>query len=106
MNEFWAAIIGVVVGGVITTLGHLIIHHWQTAGERQRDEKRKAMLTRMLNNPGPSGWRKMETMAGVIGATREETARLLIELDARASETGNDVWAFTKNMPLPNPTVD
>ena len=48
MNEFWAAIIGVVVGGVITTLGHLIIHHWQTANERQRDEKRKAMLTRMF----------------------------------------------------------
>lgn len=106
MNEFWAAIIGVVVGGVVTTLGHLIIHHWQTANERQRDEKRKAMLTRMLNNPGPSGWRKMETMAGVIGATREETARLLIELDARASETGNDVWAFTKNKPLPSPTLD
>ena len=106
MNEFWAAIIGVVVGGVVTTLGHLSIHRWQTAGERQRDEKRKAMLASMLDNPGPSGWRKMETMAGVIGATREETARLLIELDARASETGKDVWAFTKNKPLPGPTLD
>lgn len=103
VSEFWAGIIGVVVGGVVTTAGHLIIHHWQTADARKRDEKRKTMLTDMLNNPGPTGWRKMETMAGVIGASREETARLLIELDARASETGKDVWAFTKDKPLPDP---
>lgn len=102
-SEFWAGIIGVVVGGVVTTLGHLIVHHWQTAAARKRDEKRKAILTEMLNNPGPEGWRKMETMANVIGASRDETARLLIELDARASETGKDVWAFIKDKPIPKP---
>ena len=36
-SEFWAGIIGVVVGGVVTTLGHLIVHHWQTAAARKRD---------------------------------------------------------------------
>lgn len=102
-SEFWAGIIGVVVGGVVTILGHWIVHHWQTAAARKRDEKRKAILTEMLNNPGPKGWRKMETMANVIGASRDETARLLIELDARASETGKDVWAFIKDKPIPKP---
>jgi len=43
----------------------------------------------------------MKTLSGVIGATRNETARLLIELDARASETGNDVWAYIKDKPIP-----
>ncbi|KPQ06085.1 MAG: hypothetical protein HLUCCA12_12815 [Rhodobacteraceae bacterium HLUCCA12] len=68
---------------------------------RERDLKRKAMLRQMLNNPGAQGWRSMKTMSGVIGANREETARLLIEIGARASETGNHVWALTKNKPLP-----
>ena len=45
----------------------------------------------------------METMANVIGASRDEAARLLIELDARASETGHDVWAFIKDKPIPKP---
>ncbi len=48
-NEFWAGIIGVVVGGVVTTLGHLIVHHWQTTAARKRDEKRKAILTRIIH---------------------------------------------------------
>jgi hypothetical protein len=43
----------------------------------------------------------MKTMSGVIGASREETARLLIEVDARASESGNDSWAYTKIKPIP-----
>ncbi len=101
MSDFWAGIIGVVVGGGVTVISQLVIHHCKTETARKRDEKRKSLLTEMLNNPGPEGWRKMGTMANVIGANREETARLLIELDARASESGTDVWAFVKNKPLP-----
>ncbi len=101
MGEFWAGIIGVVVGGAVTIVGHWLLHRWQTAAARKRDDKRKAMLTEMLESPGPTGWRKMETTANVIGASREETARLLVELDARASESGADVWAFVKDKPLP-----
>ena len=59
----------------------------------------------MLENPSKGGWRKMETLSGVIGASREETARLLIEIDARVSETGRDVWAFIKNKPIPEPEI-
>ncbi len=106
MDEFWAGIVGVIVGGIITTAGHIIVDRWKAADTRKRDKKRKAMLTDMLKNPGPTGWRKMETMAGVIGASREETARLLVELNARASETGEDVWAFIKDKPLPGSAGD
>ena len=106
MTEFWAGILGVVVGGIVTTAGHLITHHLQTKNARKRDKTRKALLTKMLNNPGSNGWRTMDTMANVIGASRDETARLLIDLDARASEGNNDVWAFIKNKPLPKPSED
>ncbi len=105
-GEFWAGIIGVAVGSGLTILGQYLVHRWQTGAERKRDLKRKAMLTNMLNKPGKTGWRKMTTLAAVIGASREETARLLIELDARASETGNDVWAFVKDKPIPEPDKD
>lgn len=106
MNEFSAGIIGALVGGGITLLGQWVKHRWETHDARKRDETRKAMLTQMLNNPGPNGWRKMETLSGVIGASRDETARLLIELGARSSETGQDVWALIKNKPLPAPNAD
>ncbi len=102
MSDFWIAIFGVIVGGCVTTIGHLVIHHFQTAQGREFDQKRKAMLTKMLENPGPQGWREMETLSSVIGATREDTARLLIELNARASETGNDAWALISEKPLPS----
>jgi hypothetical protein len=55
----------------------------------------------MLDNPGPDGWRKMQALSGVIGASRDETALLLIDIGARASETGNDVWAYIAQKPLP-----
>jgi hypothetical protein len=94
-------LLGVVVGG----LGHFLLdrfrHDRETKAQLQLDEKRKAYLKSMLVNPGPEGWRKMKTLSAVIGASRDETARLLIELNARASETGDDVWAFIKDKPLP-----
>jgi hypothetical protein len=103
MDEFWSAIVGVLAGSGVTIFGQWLKHRWETNETRQRDEKRKAMLRQMLNNPGRTGWRRMETMSGVIGATRDETARLLIEIDARSSESGSDVWAFLKKKPLPDP---
>lgn len=105
-SEFWAGIIGVLVGGLLTILGQYLLHRWQTDAARKRDVKRKAMLANMLENPGPTGWRKLETMANVIGANREVTARLLIELNARASESGRDVRAFVRKKPLPDPVDD
>lgn len=101
-TEFWAGTIGAVVGGLITLFGQWLFYLWQSRDARKRDKKRKDLLKNMLDNPGKEGWRKLETMAHVIGASDEETCRLLIELDARASETGSGGWALIKNKPLPS----
>ena len=101
MLKAWIGLLGVVVGSGLTIAGQFFMHRLETAQKRDRDDRRKELLKQMLDNPGPDGWRKMSTMAGVIGAERDETARLLIELGARASETGNDVWAYLKDKPLP-----
>ena len=107
MNNFWLGVVGAMIGSGVTLMGQWVKHRWETDAARKRDEKRKSLLRHMLNNPGPTGWRNMSTMAGVIGASREEAARLLIEIDARASEKaadGNDVWAYIKDKPLPDPS--
>jgi hypothetical protein len=45
----------------------------------------------------------MTTLSGVIGADRDETARLLVKIGARGNEKeeGNDVWGYVANHPLP-----
>lgn len=101
MIEFWVGVIGTVVGAAVTLASQWAKHCWETHQHRQRDKNRKAMLTEMLNSASPTGWRKMETLSRVIGADRDETALLLIDIGARGSETGNDVWAWQKDHPLP-----
>jgi len=101
MQDFLLGIIGVAVG----SFGQFAIDHFRherdNRAQREIDAKRIAHLKAMLANPGPTGWRTMKTLSGVIGASRDETARLLIKIDARASESGNDTWAFIKDKPLP-----
>lgn len=101
MPDFWWGVLGTTIGSAVTLLGQWVKHHWETEKAQKRDENRKALLRQMLSNPGPTGWRKMNTLSNVIGANREETARLLIEIGARASETGTDVWAYITDKPLP-----
>ena len=58
-GEFWAGIFGVVVGGSVTTIGHLIVHHWQTADKRKRDDKRKAILIPTVIDQNPCAHLRM-----------------------------------------------
>ncbi len=102
MSDFWLGVFGASIGSAITLAGQWCKHQWETNEARKRDEGRRVLLRQMLDNPGSNGWRKMATLSGVIGANRDETARLLIDINARASETGNDVWAYLTEKPLPN----
>lgn len=101
MAEFWTGLLGTVVGSAITLFAQWLKYNWETREQRKRTMARKALLKSMLDAAGPHGWRKMETLSAVIGATREDTALLLVEIGARGSETGNDVWGWEKHHPLP-----
>ncbi len=99
--EFWTGIIGVVVGGVLTLIAQYLKHRWDTAVATARDKARKHLLKDMLDHmPTGTTWRKKSTMANVIGCSEDETARLLIEIGARGSETDADLWAYVKKKPL------
>lgn len=89
--------------GAAAAIGGVVLKDVLERRRRDADDApRKALLLQMLTNR-PSGveWRKMETLSRVIGASREQTARLLISIGARGSEAENDVWALISEKPLP-----
>ena len=104
MSDALIGFIGVIVGSAATLISQYFAHWLQTRDAKARDLKRRALLTHLLDNPGTTGWRSMATLSGVIGASREETARLLIDMDARRNEApnGSDVWGWIKDHPLPD----
>ena len=48
----------------------------------------------------PEQWRKLSTLSSVIGSNNETTKRLLIEVEARGSESNNELWGLIKHHPL------
>ncbi len=45
-------------------------------------------------------WRKLETLRHVIGTDAETAKHLLMEIDARASEDGKELWGLLSRHPL------
>ena len=64
------------------------------------DDGRKKVLRQMLEDQRFQ-WREIATLAHVTGADFDTTKRLLLEIDARASENGNDVWGLISRHPFP-----
>jgi hypothetical protein len=101
MNEFWFGVIGVAIGAILQCFLDIFKDYVKGLRQKKIDENRKKLLQEALLNP-PVGkeWRCIYTLMRIIGADRETTTALLIELGARGSESENDVWALIKNKPL------
>lgn len=103
-TQFWIAVVGavgVVAGAVLTVAGTLLLHRLQNTPRRELDKTRSALLRRMLDDARfAQRWRKLDTMARVIGADEAETKRLLIELGARGSENDDGLWGLLEHHPL------
>ena len=101
MCEALIGLAGAGVGATATLAAVYMQHHFQTRKQEKIDSARRAMLISLLNNP-PAGkeWRRLETLARVIGADHTETTRLLIEVGARGSEREENVWALSALKPL------
>jgi len=92
---------GVLIGAAVT-IAATFIQHWLAEGRAEKvAKKRRALLKKMLENPPPGiEWRTIEKLSQVVGASRDETTSLLIEVGARGSEGDKDVWALEKKQPL------
>lgn len=93
-------IAGAIIGSVATVAVQWLSHHLQESAAAKRDKPRKDLLLEMLQTPKYQ-WRKLETLMHVIGSDEETTKRLLLEVDARASEDGQPLWGLIKRNPLP-----
>lgn len=97
--EFFTALIGAAIGAG-TGLGAVYLqHNLANKNDRELAGKRKDILIKMLTIESKP-WRDLEMMSKVIGASAEETKRLLFEIGARGSETENEVWALMSRKPL------
>ena len=50
----------------------------------------------------PDKWRYLSTLSAVIGASDEETKRLLVKANARGSEKADGKWGLISNHPFPD----
>jgi hypothetical protein len=102
--SLWIAVIGligVLLGSVITVIGNLLLHWLRFRPQRKLDTRRKNILNQMLRDiQFESRWRKLSTMSRIIGADKETTKRLLIEIQARGSEKEDGLWGLIEYHPL------
>ena len=90
---------GAVIGSIATLSGNFLIHWLKMRDEKNKEEPARILLIEMLNHKNYT-WRKLDTLMHVIGANEETTKRLLLEVGARASEDGQNLWALKSRAPL------
>lgn len=87
-------------------LGCFRVNWLQQSKEKKLDKTRTRLLKQMLDT---AGWRKLTTLRRVIGADREPTTRLLIEMHARGSEKqredGEEVWGLISKQSVASPLL-
>lgn len=96
-----AAIIGALIGSLSSLLATWLAHWLRTKSEADLDKKRKLTLKTLLSGEKYT-WRNIETLAAAIGADHLKTASLLLDIDARASNTGSGSWALVSRAPYPD----
>ena len=90
---------GAVIGSIATMAGNFLIQWFRERSERAREQPERDLLLEMLSEPDRD-WRQLTTLMHVIGADEKTTKRLLLEIGARASEDGQQLWALKKRKPL------
>lgn len=90
---------GAVVGALATVLASLASEWNRRRMESAREEPMRRVLLAMLRSG--YNWRSLDTLRHVIGADETVAKRLLLEIGARASEDGKDLWGLISRNPLP-----
>ncbi len=89
------------MGGLLIIVGKVVEHFLDGRMISRREKPRKELLKKMLEDERfPKRWRTLDTLMHVIGANEETTKRLLIEVGARASEDGQNLWGLIKHHPF------
>jgi hypothetical protein len=104
MAEGVYALIGAALG-VLGSLGTTYLNARLSQGKPDPvAEARKKLLLVMLED-GRFRWRKLQVLSHVIGADEDTTKKLLLEVGARASEDGQNLWCLVSRHPFQGPTT-
>jgi hypothetical protein len=102
MDEGLYVLIGTALG-VIGSLGTTYLNaRLSRAKPDPVAEARKKLLLAMLEDERFE-WRKLVILSHVIGASEETTKNLLLEIGARASEDGQNLWCLISRHPFKGP---
>jgi hypothetical protein len=94
-------LVGVLAGSSLSIAAQVVNHCLRRRPQAKIDAARKDLLKRMLEHPDYK-WRSFPRLMHVIGADDETTKRLLLELGARASEDGQNLWGLASRNPFQN----
>lgn len=86
-------LVGVVVGAASSCLAQILVEQHRQRRNNQLNSGREKILREMLENP-KFEWRKLSTLASVIGCDEEATKDLLIAIEARGSEKEDGLWGL------------
>ena len=104
MGEGWAVVAAAIGGGAVGILGPIakafVDDHLAHKRGDPLAEARKKVLLDMLES-GPD-WRNLGTLCDVTGASPGEVRTLLLQVGARGSERGNDMWGLISRNPFPS----
>jgi hypothetical protein len=92
-------IAGAVIGSIATVIGSVVKHCLQERSAKNKEKPARDLLIEMLNHESYT-WRELNTLMHVIGCDAEKTKQLLLEIGARASEDGQQLWALKSRAPL------
>jgi hypothetical protein len=107
MSDLAAGVIGGVVGGALGVLGTTVTAYWgprqlEQWRQERRDEPRKQLMRRMLDDERFPHGRTRDRLRIVTGTSADECRRLLIQVGARGVIFRDDVegWALIERKPL------
>ena len=107
MSDLTAGLIGGVVGGALGVVGTTVTAYWgprrlEQWRQERRDEPRKRLLRRMLDDERFPNGRTLDRLRIVTGTSADECRGLLIQVGARGVIFRGEVegWALVERKPL------
>lgn len=102
--RWWGLVLALCVFLAIGLWAHFETSRRDLVAYDRFDGLRKNLLLRMLRDERfPNRWRKLDTLRHAIASDAESTKQLLLEIGARASEDGQDLWGLLEYHPISEP---
>jgi hypothetical protein len=92
--------------GVVGSLGTTYLNAFLSKAKPDPVAEARKKLLRMMLEDQRFTWRKFSVLCHVIGGDETTTKALLLEIGARASEDGQNLWSLVERHPFQGPISD